>query len=324
MADHQADIRAVTAALKAGQRWVLASHENPDGDAIGSLVGLGLLLESLGRRVTLLNPSGVPEMYRFLPGSERIVTEINGPLDYDGIVILDSGHYSRIGALAQRLDEFPVVINLDHHVMTEPWGTVAWVDDQKAAVGMMVHTLAQTLPARITPDVAMNLYTAIMTDTGSFRYGNTGPRVLAVASELAELGAEPAKCAGQIYLSYTPQRLGLLAAVLSGMELKLDGRLALTVIEKTVFDQTGAGPADLDGFTDYFRGLPGVEVAAILRRQGDGYKFSLRSAGRVNVAELAARIGGGGHRMAAGAFLKGDRNGAEAALIDHLGAMLDA
>ncbi len=309
-------IRAVARTLIDGRRWLLASHQNPDGDAIGALVGLGLILEGIGKEVVMLNPTGVPDLYAFLPGSERIVTELAGKLDFDGIVILDSGHFSRIGPMSKRLDEFPVVVNIDHHVPDEPWGDLRWVDTSAPAVGLMIHTLARLLPARITPEAAANLYTAIMTDTGSFRYGNTTPQALVVASELIELGADPALCARRVYLTYSPGRLKLLASVLASLETELDGRLAITSVDLDTLEETGAAPAELDGFTDFIRGLPGAEVAALMRQEKEGYKLSLRSAGRVDVARLARGLGGGGHRMAAGAFIDGTKEQAKAALIE--------
>jgi len=315
--------RAVVRELRAGRRWLLASHENPDGDAVGALIGLGLVLEEAGLEVCLYNSSGVPASYAFLPGSERLISEISGPLDFDGLIILDSGDPERIGPLWERRGELPLIMNIDHHSSTRPWGRPRWVDTGYSAVGEMIHALAPLLPARISPQAAQNLYTAIMTDTGSFRYSNTSPGCLAAAAELVELGADPSLAAREVYLTFTPGRLALLARALESLELLEDGRIGLMRVSLAAFKDTGTGPEDLDGFADYARGLKGVEVAAIMRQVNDGYKFSLRSAGRVDVAALAAQLGGGGHVMAAGGFVQGDEEEALAAFLQAARRTLD-
>lgn len=317
------NIRTLIRALRGGRRWLIASHMNPDGDAIGSLIGLGGLMASVGFEVTLYNNSGVPEIYSFLPGSEEVVTDIEGPLEYDGIIILDSGNWRRIGPLADRIEEFPLVVNIDHHVDDEPWGDVRWVDPWAPAVGEMIYSIAQLIPARITPEIARNLYTAVLTDTGSFRYGNTNARTLSVAADLAELGADPALCAREVYLTFSHSRLQLLTSVLSSLEIQLEGKLGLLSVDLETLESTGSGPTDLEGFVDYVRGLPGIEVAAIMRQEQGGYKFSLRSTGRVDVSQLAATFGGGGHRMAAGAFIDGTKDEARQALVDAAAQAID-
>lgn len=314
---------AVIRELRERDRWLLASHLNPDGDAIGALIGLGLLLGEMGKEVTLLNLSGVPDTYSFLPESRLVVEEVGPALNYDGLAILDSGDPERIGAISERLGEFPLVANIDHHTGKKTWGDVSWVDVDYAAVGEMVWALASQLPAPITPAVAQNLYTAIMTDTGSFRYANTTPRTLIAAAELVEQGADPAECARQVYLTSSPGRLELLARVLNTLELADGGRVGFLSADKAAFKETGTTPIDLDGFVDYARGIPGVEVAAVIREEKDGHKLSLRSWGRVDVAALAARFGGGGHKRAAGMFFPGDREEAKAALLKEIRNLLD-
>jgi len=294
--------------LKSRRRWLLASHLSPDGDAVGSLVGLGLLLREAGKDVTLFNASGVPSIFRFLPGTESVVTELQGPLEFDGIIILDSGEAKRIGPLYERLNEFPLVVNLDHHPSREPWGDIGWVDVQASAVGEMIHTLAPLLPARITPEAAQNLYAAIMTDTGSFRYGNTTARCLAAATELVELGADPAAIAKAVYLTFSSGRLKLMAEALASLELSEDGRIGLLSLDRSALERTGTDSSDLDGFVDLARGIENVEVAAMFREEEGGYKISLRSNGLVDVARLANLFGGGGHRLAAGLFVPGSKD----------------
>ena len=291
--------------LAQGRRWLLASHLNPDGDAIGAMVGLSLILEGLGQETVTHNGSGVPAPYRFLPGSERVQSQAPEVLDFDGLIVLDSGELKRIGDLAERVQELPLLINLDHHVPKEPWGDVAWIEEEAPAVGTMVLELAGLLKARIDPQAALNLYTAIMTDTGRFQHGNTDAETLAAAAELARLGADPALAAREVYQTYTEGRLKLLARALGTLELHQGGLVALMTLRRDDFKETGTSLVDMDNFVDYARGVKGVEVAATLREEEGGYKISLRSTGKADVARLAAAFGGGGHRMAAGAFMEG-------------------
>ncbi len=296
--------------LMAGSAWLLASHENPDGDAIGSLLGLGHLLRGAGRRALCVNVSGVPENYAFLPGAEEVLAappEGTRPADFDGLVILDSGDAERVGPLGERLQEFACVINIDHHLVGRVWGSPRWVDPGYAAVGEMVYELAGEMGAAITPEAAQCLYAALLTDTGSFRYSNTTSRALAAASVLVARGADPTTCARQIYLTHSLNRLGLLKRLLDSLELHLEGRVAVMHVREEDFQATGASKSDLEGFVDFARGVKGVELAALVRQEKDGHKFSIRSNGRVDSARLAAAHGGGGHRPAAGMFLKGSR-----------------
>jgi len=292
-------------ALARGRRWLLASHLNPDGDAIGAMVGLSLILEGQGKETVMYNGSGVPAPYCFLPGSGAVRTGVPEKLDFDGLVVLDSGEVNRIGELQERVGELPLLINLDHHVPKTPWGDVAWIDQGAPAVGAMVLELARLLKARIDPEAALNLYTAIMTDTGRFQHGNTDAATMAAAAELTRLGADPALAAREVYQTYTEGRLKLLARALGTLELHQEGLVALMTLRRSDFQETGTTAVDMDNFVDYARGVKGVEVAATLREEEGGFKISLRSSGRVDVARLASAFGGGGHRMAAGAFVGG-------------------
>ena len=298
--------RTVAEALARGRRWLLASHVNPDGDALGALIGLGLVLEQAGVEAVMYNHSGVPRVYAFLPGAGRIVSEAPEPDGFDGIVILDSGAADRIGPLFGRLAEFKKVINVDHHLSRAPWGDPAWMDPGYEAVGTMVLKLARLIPAKITPEAAANLYVALMTDTGGFRHGNTTPASLAAAATLSELGADPGLLARKVYQTYSQGRLQLMSRVLGTLDIVEQGRLGFMAVSRADFQETGTDQSDMDNFVDLARGVESVEVAATLREEPGGYKISLRSKGLVDVARVAAGFGGGGHRSAAGGFISED------------------
>jgi phosphoesterase RecJ-like protein len=228
----------------------------------------------------------------------------------------------RTGELAGRIGELPLLINLDHHVPREPWGDVIWIDQQAPAVGAMVLELARLLKARIGPEAALNLYTAIMTDTGRFQHGNTDAATLAAAAELTRLGADPALAAREVYQTYTEGRLRLLARALGTLELHQGGLVAFLTLRRIDFRETGTTLVDMDNFVDYARGVKGVEVAATLREEEDGFKISLRSTGKVDVARLASAFGGGGHRMAAGAFVNGSLDQVRTRVVEGVKASL--
>ncbi len=308
-------INAICQEIRRRSKWLVTSHLNPDGDAVGSLVGLGLLLKDLGKDVLLYNFDGVPDLYRFLPGADLVKKELRR-FDFEGAIVLDSGDAERVGPLSQQILEIPLVINIDHHLFEEPWGDLRWIDVSAAAVGEMLHRLAGLIPISISPEAALNFYTALMTDTLSFRHSNTTPRSLTVASELVELGADPALAARKVYSYGAPGRIRLLARVLDTLELAAEGRIGFLYVDQADFEATGTTPADLDGFVEYARGVEGVAVAALVRQEKEGHKLSLRSTGLVDVARLAAGFGGGGHRLAAGFFVPGGQEEAKRAVIE--------
>lgn len=286
--------------------FLIVSHINPEGDALGSELAMALTLEKLGKKVTIWNLDPVPEIYRFLPHSERIhhSKEIEG--EYDILLLVDCGNFERTGLIEQEKIPAGEVFVVDHHLTESPLKEKGWINPDASSTGEMIYELINLLGVDIDKDIAVNLYTAILTDTGSFRYSSTNPRALKIAGDLVEKGVSPSEIAGNVYESLPFRKLKLLGLALRTAERSPDGRVAWITVSQRMFRLTESGPEDTDEFVNSLRAIKGVEVAIFFRQKGpEVFKISLRSKGRVDVARIAESMGGGGHKNAAGCELKG-------------------
>lgn len=295
---------------------LLLTHVHPDGDVLGSTLGLGLALQAAGHPVTLAGPHPVPEIYRFLPGAALVrqwsrASENPSTKDSEGsggpyalVVMMDCPDPERAnGLLEGARGPASRVLNIDHHPDNKRYGDVNWIVPTASATGEMVCDLLIALGLPITPAIATNLYTAIHTDTGSFRYSNTTPKTLRAAADLVACGADPAHVASCLYETRAPGSLKLLGELLQRVEVSPDGRVAWLCLPPGSVPESFVEAEDL---VTYPRSLAGVEVSLLLREVGDGrVKVSLRAKGGVNVGRLAARFGGGGHANAAGCAVEG-------------------
>jgi phosphoesterase RecJ-like protein len=292
---------AAAAALRAAPRVVVAAHENPDGDAIGSLVGAVRGLRAGGiDAVGVRADAELPREYRWLDdGLETTVPEGTGWL----LLAVDCGSASRIAVPAGVREASDFVIDLDHHHDNTRFGDISIVDDRAACAAMMVRELLARLDVTLTPEIATPLFVGLVTDTGRFQYSNTDARAFRAAAELVTVGVKPQEIFQRVFESVQASKLKLLARALGRIELRLEGRLAVTYVTRADVEETGADEAATDGVIDSLRAIEGVEVAAFIRETADGprYKVSLRSAGGVvDVSRIARESGGGGHIRAAG------------------------
>ncbi|MDH4162433.1 MAG: bifunctional oligoribonuclease/PAP phosphatase NrnA [Nitrospirota bacterium] len=317
----------IIAALRPCQSVLISVHKNPDGDALGSQLALMRALERSGKRVHAHNLDPVPEIYRFLPGVERITSGAKVAGSYDAFMVLDADP-PRTG-LFDGIYPAPTLINIDHHVTNPLAWPLTWLDPHATATGEMIYHLVQEMGTDIDREMALCLYTAIFTDTGSFRYTNTTPSCMRIAADLIEKGADTWLVTENVYESYTYRRIKLLGIVLSGMVRHNDDRIAHVLVTEEMYQQTGASAEDTDNFVNYVRAVKGVEVAILFRQTGKNqYKISLRSKGRVDLSAMAQALGGGGHKNAAGGVLDGSFDevcrkvvtAAEKVLADQLGA----
>lgn len=288
---------------------MVTTHIDPDGDAVGSLLALGLALGNLNLKTTIYNSSPIPAVYRFLPSVERIVRHIKKANTYDTAIVLDCGDLSRIGEASSTVNQIPVVINIDHHVSNTHFGDLQLIDTTACATAEIVYRLIKALPAPIDRDIATSIYTGILTDTGSFRFSNTNQAAFAISNEMAELGMKPYSVAQHVYGTYSLGRIKLLNLALDSIEISDNGKMSLMTVTKSMLDETGTQPEDVDGLINYARRIKDVKVAALIQeiRNGTGeapkncrYHVSLRSDGSVDVANIAGSFGGGGHITAAG------------------------
>lgn len=291
--------------IQGGQRFLLTGHRQPDGDSIGAVTGLYSVLRSLGKEAVIFNDAPLTENFEFLPYADKVQTNLGPDEKFDVTILCDCGSAERAPNGFPPPEQRGTFVVIDHHQTSKMECDVGVNDPSAAAVGLLIYELALALGVTITRDIATSLYTAILSDTGSFRYDKTDPYVLRVAAALLETGIKPWEVSSALYESNSFERQKLLALALETLDLMADGKLATIFITGDMFAKTGAEPYMTDGFINFARGIRGVEVAVMFREQEGGWKLSFRSRGNINVADVAAQLGGGGHKNAAGVFLYG-------------------
>ena len=290
---------------------MLTTHVNADGDGAGSEVAVARWLRARGGRPAIVNPTPYPDAFTFLlddlepmtAGSEAGRAALASA---DALLVLDTSEPGRMGALAEHAGQLPTAV-IDHHPLTATSvGEVVVNDPAACATGELVFDLLTLEGEELDAGAARALYVAIVTDTGSFRFGNTTARTHQVVAELLRAGVDVERMFRHIFARYTPQGLDLLERALASLQTSEDGRVAWITIRERDVRETGADAEDREGLVEYARRLDGVEVALLFREiPGGQVKISLRSNGEVDVASIAQRFGGGGHRQAAGALTGG-------------------
>jgi len=299
------DLSAICRVLREKGRFLIACHENPEGDAIGSELALALALRKMGKTATVLNADPVPANLLFLPGADTVVFTEDGS-KYDVAVVLDCGSPERTGRVGRELRKCPLLVNIDHHRTNGDLGELALVDPDAAATGLLIHRVLSAMGYEIDLDVATNIYVAVLTDTGSFHYGSSSPEAFEVAGDMVRRGVDPWAVAEQVCEAQSAHRLRLLGRVLDSLEVSDGGRVACITTMQEDLREFASGKDALEGFINYPRSIVGVEVAVSFREEEGGvFRVSFRSKGRVDVSAVAARFGGGGHRNAAGCAVPG-------------------
>lgn len=281
----------------------VGSHMDPDGDSLGTQLAVASYLRSLGKRVLLCRDGNIPDKYRFLPGVSEIPdhgqVEIKEMIDT--ALILECPNRARLGGGEKLIGETTSIINIDHHYDNAIYGQVNWVNSEASSVGEMIYEYLRFAKYALSVDEATLLYTAILTDTGRFRYGSTSSRTMQIAGELIDAGADPYKIVEEVYYKTKPSTTKLLGKVLNGIEFHHDGRLCLLSVTRQMMTESGANSTETEGMVDWTLVSDGVLVGALLKEVEAGQtKVSLRSKGRINVSEIASQFGGGGHVNAAG------------------------
>jgi bifunctional oligoribonuclease and PAP phosphatase NrnA len=300
------DLDQVVEALRANDRFLLTTHEGPDGDALGSLLAMQGFLEQLGKDSVMFLAAKefpLPVEYRFLPLTD-VFHEPPADVVDRVLVFLDCGNIDRMPVSFLRRDGAQV-LNIDHHHDNTRFGTVNLVDTDACCTAQIVREIGRRLGAELTPELAVALYVGLVTDTGKFMYENTDPAAHLMAAELIEAGVDVDDIFRRLYERVPIEKLRLIARALEKIEVLDEGRLAITYIDSGDYEATGAGEVLTEGIIDHVRGLEGTAVAAVIRDKTDGgrsaRKVSLRSTdGAVDVSAIARAHGGGGHRRAAG------------------------
>ncbi len=300
--------------IETKSRFAITTHIKPDGDGVGSSLGLFWLLRSLGKEADVVVHGEVPISYRTLPGADGIRDVKKIDKGYDAIFVIECSDISRPG-IAGLNDEFTV--NIDHHATSEHFGTINWIDSTASAVGEMIYNLCKAIGGRITKEIAECVYMALVTDTGSFHFPNTSDRTLKVASELIKAGARPAKISEVVYNNYPWSRIELMRQVLGTVKRDRTGRVASLRQTLAMKEEADAVDGDNNGFVNIPLAARDVIAAVYMREVGhESFRVSLRSKGDINVAKVAEQFGGGGHKNAAGLRIEGNWDECESKLVD--------
>jgi phosphoesterase RecJ-like protein len=299
--------------------WLVVPHMNPDADTLGSSLALASLIERLGGRSAVVCADPVSKKLAFLPGASQVLVNTL-PADWpqdSGVVTLDAAECDRLGCLVPVLKPYAPFVNVDHHVSNTRFGSHNWVDTASAATGEVVYLLYDFFGLKPDKDAATNLYAAIVTDTGFFRYASTTERTLAIASELLKLGINFRGVIEGIYEQVKPSSLRLLGLALANLKMAADGQVAWVSLSRAMFEAAGALEEEAEPIVDQLRELAGVSIFYTLRQSADhSVRVSLRSKGPYDVNSVAQRFGGGGHLQAAGCLLQDTLENAEARLLE--------
>ena len=305
-------------ALKNAQRIAVLSHVRPDGDALGSQLALALSLEKLGKEVIVWNEDGMLDKYRFLAGSERIAKPPAEPQGFELVVALDTAVQNRLGTAGDAIREAKTWINIDHHPSNPGYGDLVYIDPIAPATGQILFELITAEDLPMDSAIAENLFVAISTDTGSFQYPNTTARTFEIGAELIKRGAEVGRLSQLLYENYPKRRIELLRELLGTMRVEAGGRLATFSLSMAVASKLGVLPEDNEGLIDHIRAIEGVIVAVFFEELPEGkVRVSMRSkSDAVDVSAICQRFGGGGHKLAAGARVRGSLSEVEQRVVE--------
>jgi phosphoesterase RecJ-like protein len=311
-AGRRADIARLLAELSPGQTVALSTHINCDGDGCGSEAALAGLLAQRGIRAFVVNPTPWPAMFRYLldEGSidDRSAKGVKALAGADRLIVLDISDVKRLGVLAEAVRALPKPpLVIDHHLPgDEPPGTLHVTDTTACATGELIFDVAQVMGAEITPPIATAMYTAMLTDTGGFRFSNTSPRCHAIAAVLLAAGVDPEAMYQRIYASVPRGRLDLIREALQTLGVDAEYGISWIDVHNGLLDRHNVTAEDLDGVAEYPRSIEGTRLALLFRDLGHGrVKVSFRSIGEVDSNALARQFGGGGHARASGALATG-------------------
>jgi len=299
---------AFRAFIDSHREFLILSHVDPDGDAIGSSLGLAWALRAIGKTVVVVNDSPLPDSLRFLPGSEWVKQPADAGRVFDAVFVLDCSSLDRAGkAAAGLVAPGAAVANVDHHAANDGFGDPRLVNVEASATAELIYEILDAYGAMLSPEVAECLYVGLASDTGAFRYQNTTPRALRLAARLVEHGARPSTAADALYGRKSEASLRILGLALASLEKRAGGQVGALTISRDMFDRAGATPEDADGIVQFAKSLDGARVGVLIQEIAPGeIRMSLRSDGTVDVNQVAGLFGGGGHKNAAGARVHGE------------------
>ncbi|MBU0504466.1 MAG: bifunctional oligoribonuclease/PAP phosphatase NrnA [bacterium] len=285
---------------------LLTTHENPDGDGLGSIIALGLALRAKGKKIYLFSKDPVPVNYQFLPNQKLIKNTLKTKIKFDLTLLVDVGEMERVGSCVQEYPHKGLTISIDHHAASQHNTQMVYCLPKESSSGEIVLALLKKMKTKMTQTIATNLYTAIATDTGAFKYSNTTQKTFQNAAYLCRFGVDVWDVALNCFETYTPARMNLLKKAIGSINIHANKKVAWIILEAKDFKATKTSSQDAEGFINYPRAIDGVEVALFFKEKSSRcYKISMRSKKYVNVAKIAAKFGGGGHVRASGCTLNG-------------------
>jgi len=299
----------VASAIKKFKSFLITSHVNPEGDALGSQLAMADLLRSLGKDFIIYNSDEIPPHYQFLPQANLIKNKINlRSKKIDAAIVMDCPNLKRVGRVKDAVNKAKYVINIDHHVSNENFGDINWVEKNVSSVGEMIYRLYKRINYKLTKEAALYLYISILTDTGSFNYSNTSSATHEIVSELLGYGLAPYDISKSIYENKTLGDIKLLGKALSNLEITEDGKVAYISVPQRYFKETKTTSFACENFVNYARSIKGVDVAVFFREdmvEKNLFHISFRATKRIDVNKIASHFGGGGHKSASGCTIKG-------------------
>ncbi|GAC1547688.1 MAG: bifunctional oligoribonuclease/PAP phosphatase NrnA [Vulcanimicrobiaceae bacterium] len=319
----QSELRAsstedVVAELRRRKAFVFVSHVKPDGDTLGAGLALGLALRAMGKQVAYFQQDPVPRNLRFLPDADRVARAVPPDLPADALwVFCDMSDTSRAGEYLPAIDRANV-LDIDHHLGNTHFGAFNYVLSDECSTGTCVLRLLKAMGAPVTPEIATNLLTTIMTDTGGFMHSNTTADVLRISAELTDLGADKVEITEKIFANKRFAAIRIVGAALADARLEMDGKYCWSIVDDAMLARTGADGEDTEEIIQHLRSVEGVDVAALFKAYDGDVRVSLRGNGRVNVQLAAGRLGGGGHYRASGLTYVGSVADAQVAVRDAL------
>lgn len=298
--------RKIKNIIDKGERFLITTHIDPDGDALGSCFSLYWVLESLNKIPFVYTRDHIPYMYEFLPRPPRLShTELSDGT-YDAIFVLDCGNLFRVGKGHEHLKHMGPLVNIDHHTTNETFGIVNIINQESSSTAEILYRLYRSMKVPFHFNIAVNLYTAIFTDTGSFRYSNANSESFLICEKMTHYGVSPSHVAGMVHENHPKERFILLGEVLATLETLKQDTVAMALVTQEMFRKTNTSKEYTEGFVEYIKEIRGVDVAILIREIADNhYKISMRSKGNTDVAKVCNHFGGGGHKNAAGCTIEG-------------------
>jgi phosphoesterase RecJ-like protein len=295
-------VHEICRVIRDNERFLICGHSRPDGDCLGSCLGLYELLRLMGKKVRYYTPGPVQEFFKYLPNVDKVETAMPTLPGDEIIIYVDSGDLERVHE-DFRPEGF--VINIDHHLSNSMFGKLNWVDTEATAAGEQIYRLALALEQPITTEMATCLFTALMTDTGGFRFSNTDQMTFRAAAHLVRCGANPADIAEAVFESRKPEAVAITGRVYESLKYEFDGRFVWNELTQDLYQSAGGDEFEPEGLCSDLRGIAGVEVSVLFHETPEGWcRIGFRSKGQINVSELATMLGGGGHHNASGAYIK--------------------